>query len=66
MKNIRLNRPLALATVVLAAFVMFTRLWNLENTARFTQDEANDLMRMHTIWKDKDLTLIGQIGRAHV
>jgi hypothetical protein len=66
MKNIRLNRPLALATVVLAAFVMFTRLWNLENTARFTQDEANDLMRMHTIWKDKDLTLIGPISNDHV
>ena len=42
--------------------VLFTRLYNLEGTARFTQDESSDLARMKGYWLTKQITLIGPIS----
>ncbi len=42
--------------------VLFTRLFNLEGTARFTQDESSDLARMHEYYVNKQLSLVGPIS----
>lgn len=51
--------------ILLALFfvaVVFTRFYNLDHTARFTQDESSDLARMHQYYKDKKITLVGPIS----
>ncbi len=42
--------------------LLFSRLINLDRTARFLWDESSDLVRMHRIYEEKDLTLIGPIS----
>ena len=42
--------------------VIFTRFYNLEGTARFTQDESSDLARMEQYYKNKQISLIGPIS----
>lgn len=42
--------------------LLFTRLYNLDHTARFTQDESTDLVRMHQYFTEKKLTLVGPIS----
>jgi hypothetical protein len=39
--------------------LLFTRLYNLDTTARFTEDESKDLVGIHQIFVDKKLTLVG-------
>lgn len=52
---------LTLSTIFLAA-LSFTRFYNLDHTARFTQDESSDLLRMHQYWSEKRITLVGPIS----
>ncbi len=40
----------------------FTRFYNLEATARFTEDESGSLVALHQIYVDKKLTLVGQVN----
>lgn len=42
--------------------VVFTRFYNLEMTARFTQDESSDLARMKQYYDEKKITLVGPIS----
>lgn len=42
--------------------VVFTRFYNLDITARFTQDESSDLVRMHQYWTEKKISLVGPIS----
>ncbi len=42
--------------------LIFSRFYNLDYTARFTQDESSDLARMHAYWGEKKLTLVGPIA----
>src|SRR5258706_11246625 len=44
------------------ALLLFTRFYNLEHTARFTEDESGFLVRVHQIYLEKKLTLVGQIN----
>ena len=46
----------------LLVILIFSRLWNLPLTARFTRDESSDLARMHQYWQEKKLTLVGPIS----
>ncbi len=39
-----------------------TRFYNLETTARLTEDESGFLVRLHQIYVDKKLTLVGPIN----
>lgn len=48
--------------LLFAVLVLFTRIYNIEGTARFTQDEASDLARMRGYWLTKQITLIGPIS----
>lgn len=48
--------------VVLLAALLIPRFYNLERTARFTQDEASDLVRMQELWQAKKITLVGPIS----
>lgn len=41
------------------ALLIFTRFYNLDFTARFTEDESKDLVGMHQIFVDRKLTLVG-------
>ncbi len=41
--------------------LLFTRLYNLPQTTRFTRDESSNLVDMHRIFKDKELTMIGPV-----
>lgn len=47
---------------VLLVGVIFTRFWNINETARFTRDESSDLLRMHQYWQEKKITLVGPIS----
>lgn len=42
--------------------LIFTRFYNLDKTARFIWDESSDLVNIHRIYEEKDLTLIGPIS----
>jgi len=56
-----LARYIALS-ILLILVVIFTRFYNLNKTARFIWDESSDLVRMHQIYVEKKLTLIGPIS----
>lgn len=49
-------------SILLILLVIFTRFYNLNKTARFIWDESSDLVRMHQIYVEKKLTLIGPIS----
>jgi hypothetical protein len=48
--------------ILLITATIFIRFWNLEITARFLWDESSDLVRMHGIFVNRDITLIGPIS----
>lgn len=48
--------------VIFVIFVLFTRLYNLDQTARFTRDESSDLGRMHQYFQERKITLVGPIS----
>ena len=41
--------------------LIFTRFYNVENTARFTRDESYDIVKLHQYWIEKKVTLVGAI-----
>ena len=47
---------------ILLVTLIFTRLWNINETARFTRDESSDLLRMYQYWQTKKITLVGPIS----
>ena len=55
----KFNKILLILFIVL---VCFTRLYNLNQTARFTQDESSDLARMKNYFLEKKITLVGPIS----
>lgn len=48
--------------VLLGFLLAGIRIVNLDQTARFTQDESSDLLRMEQVWQGKKITLIGPIS----
>lgn len=60
-KQIQHHLPLVLFT----AFLIFTRFYNLPSTSRFTRDESSNLVDIHRIYVDRDLTLIGPVDVAN-
>jgi len=50
-----------LFALILAALI-FVRVYKIDDTARFTQDESTDLVRMAQYWHDKKITLVGPIS----
>lgn len=44
----------------------WTRFFNLERTARFIWDESSDLVRMHQMYVDRKLTLVGPISEDNL
>jgi hypothetical protein len=58
----RISLGYKLLTFLFLFFLIFTRFYNLDHTARFTQDESRDLVRMRQIVVDKKITLIGPIS----
>lgn len=55
---------MAKALILFFALILliFTRFWNLDRTARFIWDESSDLVSMHQIWEEKNITLVGPIS----
>lgn len=47
---------------LLLALLIFSRFYNLDKTARFIWDESSDLVTMHQIFVERNLTLIGPIS----
>lgn len=45
--------------IIFLALLLLTRFYNLNYTARFTEDESKDLVGMHQVYVDKKLTLVG-------
>ncbi len=45
--------------------IIFTRTYNLDQTARFTQDESSDLARMRNYYQEKKITLVGPISSCN-
>ncbi len=48
--------------VLFIGLLLFTRLYNLDRTTRFIWDESSDLVRLHQIYVNHKLTLIGPIS----
>lgn len=46
---------------LLLFLLIFTRFYNLPRTNRFTRDESQNLVDIHRIYVDRDITLIGPI-----
>ena len=44
--------------------LIFTRFYNLEHTARFTEDESGFLVRVHQIFVERKITLVGQVNET--
>lgn len=45
--------------------ILFTRVYNLDQTARFTRDESSDLARMHQYFHERKITLVGPISSGN-
>jgi len=58
-QRVIINPLLFIALYILA--LIFTRFWNVENTARFTRDESYDIVKLHQYWIEKKITLVGAI-----
>ena len=56
------NRKSVFILALLVVTLLFTRLYNLDKTARFIWDESSDLVNIHEIYVDKNITLIGPIS----
>lgn len=55
-------------TLILILFLLllvFTRFYNLPQTTRFTRDESSNLVDMHRIWKERQITLVGPVDVAN-
>lgn len=52
---------LFIGIAVFLAALVFTRFYNLPATTRFTRDESSNLVDMHRIWKEKEITLLGPV-----
>lgn len=58
----KLNRIILISLFFI--ILVFTRIYNLEHTARFIWDESIDLVRMHQFYIDRMVTLIGPIDET--
>jgi hypothetical protein len=58
----RFQTPTNVFLLFLFIAVILLRSVNLDITARFLWDESSDLVRMHGIYVDRDITLIGPIS----
>lgn len=45
--------------------LVFVRTYNIDITARFTQDESTDLVRMHQYYEARKITLVGPISTSN-
>lgn len=50
--------------IIYVSLLIFTRVYNLDRTARFIWDESSDLVRMHQFFLENKLTLIGPIDET--
>lgn len=48
--------------VIFFVLLIFTRFYNLQNTARFIWDESSDLVKIHQYFVEKKITLVGPIS----
>lgn len=59
----RFSSIIKITLYILAIFlIIFTRFYNVDRTSRFIWDESSDLVSIHRIYKEKDITLIGPIS----
>ena len=49
-------------TILFFISILFTRFYNLEKTTRFTRDESQNLVDMHRIYVDREITFVGPIN----
>lgn len=64
LKNIFLKSNAKIIFIVFILFIIVSRFYNLEHTARFTEDESGFLVRVHQIYRERKLTLVGQINES--
>ncbi len=51
--------------IIFLILLIFTRFYNLPSTSRFTRDESSNLVDMHRIYVQKELTLVGPVDVAN-
>src|SRR5258708_5242318 len=51
-----------IALVVFVFLLIFLRFYNVSYTARFTEDESGFLVRVHEIYQERKVTLVGQVN----
>lgn len=65
LQKLRSSKKINIIIIILFFIILvFTRVYNLEHTARFIWDESSDLVRMHQFYIDKTVTLIGPIDET--
>ena len=57
-----MKKLLLIGFIFYLAVLIFTRFYNIEHTARFTEDESGFLVRTHQIYQEHKITLVGQIN----
>ncbi len=51
-----------IGVILYLVILLFTRFYQVAYTARFTQDESGFLVRLHQIYDERKITLIGQVN----
>lgn len=59
---IKFSKKTVTLFIIFLFIVIFTRFYNLDGTARFTQDESSDLARMNEYYLNKQISLVGPIS----
>lgn len=68
MRRILENKPSKILLTLFLLFLVlliFVRIYNIDITARFTEDESSDLLRMYQYYKAHKITLVGPISNDH-
>jgi hypothetical protein len=58
----RLSPSIKLLLLIFLLLMTGLRVYNLDQTARFTQDESSDLARMYQYYNERKITLVGPIS----
>src|SRR5258708_3197960 len=62
LRYMKINKYILVILAVFILVLVFSRFYNVPHTARFTEDESGFLVRLHQIFEERKLTLVGQVN----
>ena len=58
----KINKIISFGLIIFLFLLIFSRFYNIPFTARFTEDESGFLVRVHEIYQERKITLVGQVN----